>query len=184
MYSPLQHHNPKRKMNDMATKQVRGDHNLSRALAEDNSGIQLMGIPKVHGPASVNTRQSRSMVNKQQFTSARDLPGRQYNQPDTQSYKPKNERSMAPEMIGNKKPNSYRDGYTGNKAGGLSRSPSHQRLSGKNDTRLKGYSPQKGSLGQRQGSAEQHNVLALPSPFDNSAANNKLPPPLPGSHRR
>lgn len=96
---------------------------------------------------------------------------------------------MAPDLMGgNKKPNSYRDGYPGNKndAGSLSRSPSHQRLSAKNDKQLKGFSPQKkGSLGQRQGSAEPHNVLALPSPFDNSAMNSKLPPhPLPGNHRR
>lgn len=47
MYSPLQHHNPKRKMNDLATKQIRADHNLSRPLAEDHSGMQLMSIPKV-----------------------------------------------------------------------------------------------------------------------------------------
>lgn len=89
---------------------------------------------------------------------------------------------MAPELMGgNKKPNSYRDGYPGHKNdGSLSRSPSHHK-------QLKGYSPQKkGSIGQRQGSAEPHNVLALPSPFDSSAANSKLPPPhqQPGSHRR
>lgn len=189
MYSPLQQHNPKRKMNDLATRKIKADHHLSNRLAGDYNGMQLMNIPKVPGPQSVNARQSKSMAEKQQFKSQRELPNRHaHHRQESLSYKPKNHGSMVPNLGPNaKKPNSYRGAYNSNSNdGALSRSPNNKLFSEKNDNQRKGLSPpKKGSLAQRQASAEPQNALALPSPFDNSAAHHQLAAQQqPGSHRR
>lgn len=80
MYSPLQHHNPKRKMNDLGGKKmIKGDHHLQSQHNGDLNNMQMMQVPQPQH------RHNNSLVNKGQFRSQRELPNRNYQ--DSQSYK-------------------------------------------------------------------------------------------------